>query len=439
MTLFRRRLALGAALLRVFLVTRAAGRPAEPVTAPDGTRLTAHDQRPPTDYAVFGNVRGARHAFTASGHEGGCPLDAALSVPAHGSSDRRREWAVDGTTDASSRERQTVLARILGVSLRLQAIETAAAEAGQDVTTFYAQPAEPTIPSPMGTILVVPADGNGVPMGPKRGTKQEAVVTGLDTMAPYPRTPQEVVGALRQEPDRLEPAARPQPEGKERHATLAGKGVALSRRRQQVAQGDGPHIQPRVARTDGAEARQPQVVTHVPEHTLGLAIIHATESLWDTANTLLGATHPQRLAWVGADLEPLRAGQIDSVITALEAEGKTPTGTVTQRQAVRRTVGDYRRHRPSRRYDESLAWGWPMGTGVVEGAWGHLVKDRREPSGMRWTTGGAQAVLDLRAVRLNGGWDTSWPCHRQPQHQRLYGRSAPAPALAETRALEWAA
>ena len=45
LTLFRRLLTLGAALLRLFLVTRAAVRPAEPVTAPDGTRLTYHEQR----------------------------------------------------------------------------------------------------------------------------------------------------------------------------------------------------------------------------------------------------------------------------------------------------------------------------------------------------------------------------------------------------------
>jgi hypothetical protein len=46
LTLFRRLLALGAALWRRFLVTRAAVQPAEPVTTPDGTRLTDHDQRP---------------------------------------------------------------------------------------------------------------------------------------------------------------------------------------------------------------------------------------------------------------------------------------------------------------------------------------------------------------------------------------------------------
>jgi hypothetical protein len=119
LTLFRRLLALGAALLRLFFVTRAAVRPAEPVTAPDGTRLIYHDQRPTTYYSVFGNVRCGRHASTAPGHEGYCPLDAELSLPAHCYADLLREWAVYGATDESYRESQTVLERILGVSRSL--------------------------------------------------------------------------------------------------------------------------------------------------------------------------------------------------------------------------------------------------------------------------------------------------------------------------------
>jgi hypothetical protein len=52
---------------------------------------------------------------------------------------------------------------------------------------------------------------------------------------------------------------------------------------------------------------------------------------------------------------------------------------------------------------------------------------------MRWTPGGAQAVLDLRAVRRNGHWEAYGPLHRHQQHQRLYGRAVPAPALAEAK------
>jgi hypothetical protein len=77
---------------------------------------------------------------------------------------------------------------------------------------------------------------------------------------------------------------------------------------QRVAPREGPHIQQRVALTDGAEALQPQVGTHVPASTVILDIIHATAYRWDTATALLGETHPHRLAWVRAYLEPLLAG-----------------------------------------------------------------------------------------------------------------------------------
>jgi hypothetical protein len=75
-TLFRRLLASGTMLLRLFFVTRAAVRPAEPVIAPEGMPLMYHDQRPTTYYSVFGKVRFWRHAFTAPGHVGFCSLDA---------------------------------------------------------------------------------------------------------------------------------------------------------------------------------------------------------------------------------------------------------------------------------------------------------------------------------------------------------------------------
>jgi len=90
-------------------------------------------------------------------------------------------------------------------------------------------------------------------------------------------------------------------------------------------------------------------------------------------------------------------------------------------------------------YDVYLAHGWPVGTGVVEGACGHLVKDRMEQAGMRWTKAGAQAILDLRALRLNDQWDAYGQFHRQRQHERLYGTARPVPETAEMWALADAA
>jgi len=61
-----------------------------------------------------------------------------------------------------------------------------------------------------------------------------------------------------------------------------------------------------------------------------------------------------------------------------------------------------------------------------------------EQAGMRWTQPGAQAVLDLRAVRLNGDWEAYWQFHRHQQHRRRYGTEA-ATASPEAQVLQMAA
>ena len=353
LTLFRRLLALGAALLKLFFLTRAAHRPAEPVTASTGTRLRYHDQRPCSYYSVFGKLQFARHYFSAPGQAGRCPLDAELSLPERCYSDLLRDWATFASTDEAYRESQSTLDRILGLSLSVQAIETSVADVAQDVTAFYAQPADPASPLALAPLLVVQADGKGVPMvqplptapagrlgkGQKRSKKKEAVVTSCYTIAPYRRSPQDVVAALLHDPEQRDPSTRPAPIAKEVHATLEGKDVALERLAQRVAQRVGPQIRDRVALTDGAEALQERVVAQFPEHTLVLDIIHATEYLWDAANALLGETHAERTAWVRGHLEPLLSGHTETVITALERAADDPMCSTTQRTAVLKTVG----------------------------------------------------------------------------------------------------
>src|SRR5437868_10509840 len=75
LTLFRRLLALGAALLRLFFLTCAAERPAAPLVAPHDTALPYHDQRSVAYFSVFGKLSLTRHYFYAAGLGGQCPLD----------------------------------------------------------------------------------------------------------------------------------------------------------------------------------------------------------------------------------------------------------------------------------------------------------------------------------------------------------------------------
>jgi hypothetical protein len=435
LTLFRQLLLLGAQLLRLFIVQRAAVRPQEPVCAPDGTRLRYQDQRPTTYFSIFGKIRFLRHYFHTPGQKGLCPLDEELSLPPHCYSDLLRDWVEYCTTDESYDESNRVLVHILGLSLSKQALETAVAEDAADVEAFYEQKATPP-PEAEGSILVVQADGKGVPMvrteateptarlgkGQKRTKKKESVVTAIYTIEPYLRTPEQVAEALVPEAGQTTPQpSRPAPVGKEVRATLKGKDFALARLTKRVASREGEHIQHRAALTDGAEALQDRILALFPGFVLVLDIMHALEYLWDAANALLGETHSDRSAWVKGHLLSILSGQTENVIQALEAQVQDPSLTDAQRQALNTTIGYYRRNSPYMRYDRYLKQGWPISSGVVEGACGHLVKDRMEQSGMRWTPSGAQAILEIRAVRVNDDWDGYQLFHRQCQHQRLYG------------------
>ena len=90
------------------------------------------------------------------------------------------------------------------------------------------------------------------------------------------------------------------------------------------------------------------------------------------------------------------------------------------------------------RYDEYLAAGFPIATGVIEGACRYLVKDRMDITGARWSVAGAEAVLKLRALRASGDFETYWNYHQlrelQRNHLPLYAGGVPPKMTAPRRA-----
>jgi len=74
-------------------------------------------------------------------------------------------------------------------------------------------------------------------------------------------------------------------------------------------------------------------------------------------------------------------------------------------------------------YPKALAAGWPISTGVIEGACRHLVKDRMDITGARWNVPTAEAILKLRALHANGDFDAYWAYHLQRERERNHHRS----------------
>ena len=258
------------------------------------------------------------------------------------------------------------------------------------------------------------------------------------TIAPAVRPPEEVVESLFRAPGERAPGEREGPRHKRLWATLAGKDAALDEVAAHVARRDGPHIAARVALTDGSQALQDRVRQRFPDAPLILDLIHATESLWDAANALLGEEHPWRTNWVKAHTLSLLRSRVTDVVDALSTLAEAAERTATQAKVLRSVAAYLARNAPYMDYAPYLARGWPLAAGVIEGACRHLVKDRCERSGMRWTLAGAEALLHLRCVQENGDWDAYHAFRKRRRHQRLYATPYPddAATAPDLRALE---
>ena len=92
----------------------------------------------------------------------------------------------------------------------------------------------------------------------------------------------------------------------------------------------------------------------------------------------------------------------------------------TARKNVQTAATYFEKNAHRMRYDEYLAAGYPIATGVIEGACLHLVKDRMERSGMRWRLTGAVPMLAVRALRISNVWEPFQNHHQQSELQRLH-------------------
>jgi hypothetical protein len=449
--IFKRLLELGFRLMLLFFTLRAEAYPRTPIETETGEKLPYFDDKKRGYYSIFGKLPFWRPYFYEKGVAGHRPLDAELSLGSDCYSDLVREIAEYLGVDVTYEKVTEMFSRILGQKLSTNAVSQMVAEDAADVEAYYEQKPTPK-PADEGQILVIQADGKGVPMvretsvqakvrlgkGEKRTQKKEAIVTGIYTIEPNLRTPEEVVASFFHKDEAPAPkeraSKRSNPQNKQLWATLQGKDVALERLARQVNKREGHHVKHRIALTDGAEALQVRVLNYCPDFTLILDFIHADEYLWDAANRLFDEKDPQRTAWVEARTLKMLSGETEQVIT--EFRTLAPKATPAQRQALEKAANYFERNLPYMAYDHYLAQGWPIASGVIEGACRHLVKDRFELSGMRWTQTGAENLLRLRAVSENGDWDDYHQFRKQRRHLRLYASPFPAQHGLEDQALD---
>jgi hypothetical protein len=451
--LFRDLLVIGRWLLQAFLdmagtgdvgptLTVAGDSPSDPDR--ELPRLDRPHKRP--YLSIFGEIDIER---TCYGHDRveAAPSDARLHLPQRQDSYSLQKWLGAFVVDDAHAEAIRKLGTILGLEITVRASEDLNREQASDVEVFQDRLPVPNA-ADEGPLLVVTADCKGVPLvrkalpaaeatdtplpalanrrrgkGEKANKKKMAAVGAVYTIEPFVRTADDVIEEVMRKKAR---ARRPSPQNKRLRAELLVGKVALFLWLADEAIRRDPHgSKPVIFLSDGERALQDRQSEYLPEKTVCiLDLFHVMERLWKVAWSFFneGTQKHEAHQWVEERLKRLLEGKVDAVIRGIRYQA-TQRGLKGQKRKTVRAAAEYMEsNRDRMKYDEYLAAGYPIGSGVVEGACRHLVKDRLERTGMRWLPSGAQAMLDLRATYLNGEWDAFWNFHVEQEDQRLYGK-----------------
>jgi hypothetical protein len=445
--LFSQLLLLGRTMLEGFVAAQGDGDRG-PTLEQEGRMLRRSAEPHPRRYlSIFGELSIRRWVYAE--REGqkivAAPLDAELSLPADEFSYVLEDWQQRLCVKESFHEGVSSLRTLLGVAPSERAAEQMNQRMAQSAARFHLHRGTPP-PQEEGELLVATADGKGVPMrrpivervrsGPRRGKgekankKQMAYVGAVYSIDRYRRTADDVLDEVQRRERRKE---RPAPRHKRVWAemTHVREGETCSGRVQLFVElavacheRDPRQRKTLVCLLDGEAA-----LWSMRDQWLGgsvgiLDLFHVLERLWLVAHCL----HPEKSraaeAYVTHHLRMLLQGQVGYVIGNFKRLINEAQVRGSQRKTVQAVITYYENNREHMRYDEYLAAGYPIGSGVAEGACRHLVKDRLEQTGMRWTVNGAQAMLHTRAVYLNGQWDDLLEYRIQTEQAALYRRSA---------------
>jgi hypothetical protein len=298
-------------------------------------------------------------------------------------------------------------------------------------------------------VLVVSADGKGIVMRPdglraatqkaaaeaspklatrlskgeKRNRKRMATVASVYDTAPAPRTPADILASA--DADERQPT--PAPAAKDKWLTASVEhdaATVISQAFDEADRRDPDHTRTWVALVDGdntqierihAEARDRDV--HVP---VTIDFVHVLEYLWSAAWCFYDEGDPAAETWVHDKAHAVLDGNAKQVAAAIRSKATRAGLDPSTRRNVDRAATYLVNKAPYLDYPTALAAGWPIATGVIEGACRHLIKDRMDITGARWSVQGAEAVLKLRALYSNDDFDEYWTYHLAQEQRRVH-------------------
>lgn len=399
-----------------------------------------HDRR---YVSVFGELMIPRYVYgtrETQKHEV-VPADALLGLPEGEFSPVLQDWDQAFCVQGSYKSSRQTVQRVLGIGQSVRSLEQMNVSMAEAVEAFRdSVPAPPAAEE--GSILVFTADCKGIPMrrdgqedaavrgrrakGQKANKKRMACVGAVYTIDPFVRTAEDIVNEVLRDARK---ADRPAPCHKQVRAELTREvdGLELNGKEQvfewfaeemEIRNPDGR--KPMVCLMDGERSLWWLEGEWIADAVGILDIFHVLEHLWEAAHCFHPEGSEGAKAFVTDRLLRVLRGEVGYVIGGLKQMGTKQGLRGSRAKQLSAAIGYLERNRRFMRYDEYLACGYPIGSGVAEGACRHLVKDRMELTGMHWRVRGAQAMLDLRSVYLNGEWEAFQEHRMEEERRKLY-------------------
>ncbi|WP_206448322.1 ISKra4 family transposase [Agrococcus sp. KRD186] len=397
---------------------------------------------------VFGEVRVARLAYRAHGQANLHPADAALNLPAEKHSHGLRRLAATEAARGAFDEARAALTRGTGASTGKRQVEALTVRAAVDFAAFYATHRQPA-PAEQGELLVLQVDGKGIVMRPealrpatakaagqaspklsgrlskgeKRYRKRIAEVGAVHDATPVIRTVADILPAT--DAERAAATDGPRATGKWLTASVAqDAATVIAEVFDEAKRRDPDKARTWIALVDGANHQIERITAEADDRAVSVHIlidfVHVMEYLWKAAWCFHSEGDPAAQAWVHAKARDILAGKARTVAATIRRAASTRELSATARKGADAAARYLTNKAPYLDYPAALAGGWPIATGVIEGACRHLVADRLDITGARWGLPGAEAVLQLRAVRSNGDFDDYWIFHQQQELQRVH-------------------
>jgi hypothetical protein len=407
----------------------------------------------------FGQVSVSRIAYRSPGRPNVHPADAALNLPEEKHSHGLRRLTAVEAARGSMEDAQAAVTRATGVRIGKRQLEDMARRAAAHAEAFYLQ--RVIEPAPEGWPLILTFDGKGIVMlpgalrpatakaaasaegklatrlspGEKNGRKRMCEVAGVYDAAPAPRAPEEIISTPAQKRKKKKAqAGKRKGKGKPREPQARNKWLTASvtddipaviaAAFDEAERRDPGHQREWVVLIDGnntqIEAAAAEAARRGVTITIIIDFIHVLEYCWKAAWSFFDKGERAAEEWVADQARKILHGNARQVAAGIRRRATAYGYAGPERTGADEAARYLENKQQYLDYATALAKGWPIATGIIEGACRYLVKDRMDITGARWGLEGAEAILKLRALIANGDFDAYWRFHLRREHERIH-------------------